>query len=145
MRGRSGVEYSYVRHTPRAGAGWRGRRDRDEMRIIFCGECGEYSLESATKCDICDSSLDEDGWAEVSDDDLIQLDYIDDMEYDSGLPVWEYEVVRLNPSSDALNYNAELLNRMGELGWELVAVESHDDSPGARYGVFKRCWFPELD
>ena len=113
------------------------------MRIIFCSECGEYSLDPATKCDICDSSLPEDGWAEVSEDDLVQLDYVDDMEYESHLPIWEYEVIRLNARADAVKYNTELLNRMGDAGWELVSVESSSDSESVRFGIFKRAWLPE--
>ncbi len=113
------------------------------MRIIFCSECGEYSLDPATKCDICDSSLPEDGWAEVSEDDLVQLDYVDDMEYESHLPIWEYEVIRLNARADAVKYNTELLNRMGDAGWELVSVEPSSDSESVRFGVFKRAWLPD--
>ena len=113
------------------------------MRIIFCSECGEYSLDPATKCDICDSSLPEDGWAEVSEDDLVQLDYVDGMEYESHLPIWEYEVIRLNARADAVKYNTELLNRMGDAGWELVSVESSSDSESVRFGIFKRAWLPE--
>ena len=113
------------------------------MRIIFCSECGEYSLDPATKCDICDSSLPEDGWAEVSGEDLVQLEYVDGMEYESNLPIWEYEVIRLNANLDSVKYNTELLNRMGDAGWELVSVESSSDSTAARYGIFKRAWLPE--
>ncbi len=113
------------------------------MRIIFCSECGEYSLDPATKCDICDSSLPEDGWAEVSGEDLVQLEYVDGMEYESNLPIWEYEVIRLNANLDSVKYNTELLNRMGDAGWELVSVESSSDSAAARYGIFKRAWLPE--
>ena len=113
------------------------------MRIIFCSECGEYSLDPATKCDICDSSLPEDGWAEVSEDDLVQLDYVDEMEYEPNLPIWEYDVIRLNVRADAVKYNAELLNRMGDAGWELVSVESSSDSDSVRFGIFKRAWLPE--
>ena len=113
------------------------------MRIIFCSECGEYSLDPATKCDICDSSLPEDGWAEVSGEDLVQLDYVDGMEYESHLPIWEYEVIKLNTRADAVKYNTELLNRMGDAGWELVSVEPSSDSDSVRFGIFKRAWLPE--
>ncbi len=113
------------------------------MRIIFCSECGEYSLDPATKCDICDSSLPDDGWAEVSGEDLVQLDYVDDMEYEPNLPIWEYEVIKLSPNLDAVKYNTELLNRMGDAGWELVSVESPAELSEARYGIFKRAWLPE--
>ncbi len=110
------------------------------MRIIFCSECGEYSLDPATKCDICDSSLPKDGWAEVSGEDLVQLDYVDDMEYEPNLPIWEYEVIKFNPNSESVAYNMELLNRMGDAGWELVSVESSSET---RYGIFKRAWLPD--
>ena len=113
------------------------------MRIIFCSECGEYSLDPATECDICDSALTEDGWAEVSGEDLVQLDYVDSMEYEPNLPIWEYEVVKLNSNPNAVKYNTELLNRMGDAGWELVSVESSSASSEARYGIFKRAWLPE--
>ncbi len=113
------------------------------MRIIFCSECGEYSIDPATKCDVCDSSLPEDGWADISEEDLVQLDYIDDLEYEPGLPLWEYEVIKLNAKSDAAKYNAELLNRMGDAGWELVSVEASSDFNSTRFGIFKRAWLPE--
>ncbi len=113
------------------------------MRIIFCPECGEYSLDPATKCDICDSSLPDDGWAEVSGEDLVQLDYVDDMDYEPNLPIWEYEVIKLSPGLDSVTYNTELLNRMGDAGWELVSVESSTEKSETRYGIFKRAWLPE--
>ena len=97
-------------------------------------------------CEECQADLSEDGWAEVIAEELHQLEYVDEMELAPGLPTWEYEVVRLKSDAEpgGANYTTELLNRMGEKGWELVNVVPLGDRDGPRYGVFKRSWSEDL-
>lgn len=112
------------------------------MRIYFCPECGAYSAEPSSVCEECFTQLPEDSWAEITDEELQQLEYIEEFDLPPGIPIWEYEVVRLKPDTDlgGLTYDSELLNRMGEKGWELVNIVSLGDGTGPRYGVFKRSW-----
>ena len=112
------------------------------MKIHYCRECGAYSIGSVTVCEECRADLSEDSWAEVTEDELHQLEYVDAFDLTPGVPAWEYEVVRLKSDADAggLNYTNDLLNRMGEKGWELVNVVPLGDRDGPRYGVFKRTW-----
>ena len=120
---------------------------RGEMRIYFCPDCGAHSIGPGTACDECRADLPEDSWAEVSEDELHQLDYVDDFELPPGAPVWEYDVVRLKSDAEAggLTYTTELLDRMGDKGWELVSIVPLADKDGPRYGVFKRSWSEEFE
>ena len=117
------------------------------MKINFCPECGAYTMGSASACEECHSDLPEDGWAEVTEEELRQLEYIDELDLPPGLPSWEYDVVRLKSDAEpgGGNYTVELLNRMGEKGWELVNIVRLGDKDGPRYGGFKRSWSEELE
>ena len=117
------------------------------MRIFFCPECGGYSLGPASHCDECQSPLPEDSWAEVSEEELTQLEYIDDFELPPGLPSWEYDVVRLKSSADddCVRYSNQVLNRMGESGWELVSIVPLAKEGGPNFAVFKRSWIPDYE
>lgn len=112
------------------------------MKIYFCSECGSYSIGSASDCEECRAELSEDSWAEITDEELHTLEYIDEFDLPSGLPVWEYDVVRLKTAAEpgGLTFTSELLNRMGDKGWELVSIAPMGDKDGPRYGVFKRSW-----
>ena len=90
-------------------------------------------------------ALPEDSWDEVAEEELHQLEYIDSLEIPPGLPSWEYDVVKLRAGSDGngLVYYSEVLNRMGDKGWELVSIIPPSDGEVAQYGVFKRSWTPE--
>ena len=81
-------------------------------------------------------------WAEVSEEELRQLEYAEEFDYPVGLPSWEYEVVKLRSDDEfgGLIYTSELLNLMGDKGWELVDIVSLDDKENSRYGIFKRSW-----
>ena len=117
------------------------------MKIYFCQECGEYTLGPTFVCEGCHSNIPDDSWAEVTEEELSQLDYVNEFDFPPGLPSWEYDVVRLKSDSEAggLNYTTELLNRMGEKGWELVNIVPLGVTEGPRYGVFKRSWGDDLD
>ncbi len=112
------------------------------IRIYFCPECGAYSMGESFVCDECHSNIPEDSWAEVSEEELRQLEYAEEFDYPVGLPSWEYEVVKLRSDDDfgGLIYTSELLNLMGDKGWELVDIVSLDDKENSRYGIFKRSW-----
>lgn len=116
-----------------------------DMLVHFCHECGALTLGPATHCGECRAELEEDSWAEVSEEELRQLEYIDEFDLPPGLPAWEYDVIKLKPEADAggLAYNTEVLNRMGEKGWELVSVVSSGRDDGSCYGVFKRSYLAE--
>ncbi len=75
------------------------------------------------------------------------LEYIEEFDLPPGLPTWEYDVIRLKSDTEAggLVYTSELLNRMGERGWELVSIVPLADKDGPRYGVFKRSWLSDYD
>lgn len=113
-----------------------------EMKIYFCQECGAYSFASESTCEECQALIPDDSWANVTQEELDQLDFVDDLDLPPGLPVWEYEVVRLKTDDDdgSLTYTTQLLGRMGEKGWELVDVVSLNGGSNTRFGVFKRCW-----
>lgn len=117
------------------------------MRIFFCPDCGGYSVGPATICDECHAPLPDDSWADITEEDLQQLDYVEEFELPPGVPTWEYDVVKLK--TDAVNggarYTTEILKRMGEKGWELVNIVPLGDKDGPRYGVFKRSWEDEYD
>ncbi len=117
------------------------------MRIYFCPECGGYSPGPASQCDECQAVLPDDSWADVTEEELSQLEYIEEFELPPGLPTWEYDVIKLNTESgtNGISYSTEVLNRMGEKGWELINILPGDDSEGPRYGVFKRSWVPDYE
>ena len=117
------------------------------MRVYFCPNCGAYSLGPVSVCDECQAPLPEDAWAEISEEELRQLEYVDEIDRAPSLPGWEYEVLRLKSDAEAggLNYTTELLNRMGEKGWELVSIVPLGDKDGPRYGVFKRSWAEDYE
>jgi hypothetical protein len=117
------------------------------MRIYFCPECGSYSAYPGPFCDDCQAQIDEETWAEVTDEEIRQLDYIEEFDVSPGLPVWEYDVVKLKPDYEegGLEYTTALLNRMGDKGWELVNVTPLGDQDGPRYGVFKRSWMSDYE
>ena len=117
------------------------------MIVHFCQDCGALTLGPATICGECHAELDEDSWAEVSEEELQQLEYIDEFDMPQGLPSWEYDVIRLKSDADTggLAYNTEVLNRMGEKGWELVSIVPLGDRDGPRYGVFKRSYIVDLE
>jgi hypothetical protein len=117
------------------------------MKIFFCPECGGYSLGPASSCDECQAELPEDSWAEVTEEELQQLEYVDDFHLPSSLPTWEYDVVKLKPDADegGLSYTTTLLKKMGDKGWELVNITPLSDENGSRYGIFKRVWEEESE
>jgi len=117
------------------------------MRIYFCPECGGYSLGPASQCDECQAVLPEDSWADISEEELSQLEYIEDLELPPGMPTWEYEVVKLSTASgvNGISYSTGVLKRMGEKGWELINILPGEDSGVLRYGVFKRSWAPDYE
>ena len=110
------------------------------MKIFFCPECGGYSLGPASNCDECQSELPEDSWAEVTEEELQQLEYVEDFHPPSGLPTWEYDAIKLKSDSDqgGLEYTTVLLKRMGDKGWELVNITSLGAEEDQKYAVFKR-------
>ena len=125
----------------------RCERTDQPMRIFFCPECGAYSKVPASQCDRCQAAVPEDSWDEVSEEELHQLEYIHEHELPPGLPSWEYDVVRLRSGADGsgMVYNSEVLNRMGDKGWELVSILTPGEGETAQYGVFKRSWTPEYE
>jgi hypothetical protein len=54
--------------------------------------------------------------------------------HDAGIMKWEYKIVS---DSMAQRITGELLNKMGEDHWELIAIHFYDDS-GINEAVFKR-------
>ena len=114
------------------------------MKIYFCPECGGYSLGPASSCDECQSELPGDSWAEVTEEELQQLEYADDFILPSGLPSWEYDVIKFKTDLEEGGrvYTSNLLKRMGDKGWELVDITTLDGQ-GNKYGIFKRAWDDE--
>ena len=112
------------------------------MIVHFCPDCGSYSLGPVIACDECHAALPEDSWAEVTHDELHQLEYVEELDAPPGLPSWEYDVVKLKSDAEAggAAYTSALLRRMGEKSWELVSVVPLGDRDGPRYAVFKRSW-----
>ena len=96
----------------------------------------------ATSCDECQTDLPEDSWAEITEEELQQLEYVEDFDLPHGVSTWEYDVVRLKTDTDegGLRYTTSLLKRMGDKGWELVNITPLGDKDGPRYGIFKRMW-----
>jgi len=116
------------------------------MRIYFCPECGAYDFGDGSVCIDCDEPIPTDSWADLTEEELADLDYADEFELPPGLPSWEYEVINLEPvaEDDRRQYTAQLLNSMGEKGWELVSIEAPSQSSARRYGVFKRAWIEDF-
>ena len=112
------------------------------MKIYFCPECGAYDFGDGNVCADCDEPIPDDSWADVSVDELAELDFAEEYELPPGLPSWEYEVIRFESvaQDDKRNYALQLLNSMGDKGWELVSIEAPDGQSTARFGVFKRAW-----
>ena len=113
------------------------------MKIFFCPECGGYTLGPASSCDECQADLPGDSWAEVTEEELQQLQYAEDFHLPSGIPGWEYDVIKFK--SDGLDeggvsYSASLLKKMGDSGWELIDITSFGNKNDQKYGVFKRPW-----
>lgn len=117
------------------------------MRVYFCPDCGAYSTNDSSTCEECQAEIGDESWADITSEELHQLDYVEDLDLPPGLPSWEYDVIRLKPesSNSSMTYTSEILNRMGEKGWELVSVVPIDEEAGARYGVFKRSWDAEFE
>ena len=132
------------------------------MKLYFCPECGAYDFGNADVCQECQAPIPEDSWADVSDEDVTQLDYIEGFDLLEGLPTWEYEVIKMKGHANGLEgngrgaddedilektrvYNEHLFNRMGDKGWELVNIVPLGDKDGPRYGVFKRAWLEEFE
>ena len=111
------------------------------MKIYFCPECGGYTLGPASSCDECQAELPSDSWADVTEEELQQLEYADDFVIPSGLPAWEYDVVKFKTDLEEGGpvYTSNLLKRMGDKGWELVDITTLDGQ-GNKYGIFKRAW-----
>ncbi len=118
-----------------------------QIRIYFCPECGAYSMGESSTCEECQSDIPEDSWAEVSEEELRQLEYAEEFDYPTGMPSWEYEVLKIKADDEVsgLIYTTELLNLMGEKGWELVDIVSIGDKEDSRYGIFKRSWEAAYD
>ena len=116
------------------------------MKIYFCPECGTYDFGDASVCVDCDEPIPADSWADISEDDLAELDYVEEFELPPGLPSWEYEVVRLEivAEDDRREYTSHLLNSMGSRGWELVSIEAPGKGSDRHYGVFKRAWMEDF-
>ena len=116
------------------------------MRIYFCPDCGSYAVGPASACEECRTELPEEAWVEVTEEELGQLEYVDELDLPPGIPTWEYDVVRLKSAEPegGLTYTAELLDRMGEKGWELVNIVPLGDPGGHPYAVFKRGWSGEV-
>ena len=113
------------------------------MKVYFCPECGAYDFGAGMVCEDCAEPIPTDGWIDLSEDELAELDYVEEFELPPGLPSWEYEVMRLEAVvDDKLDYTTRLLNSMGSKGWELISIETL--GKGAHYGVFKRGWLEDI-
>lgn len=113
------------------------------MKIFFCPECGGYSLGPASSCDECQAALPEDSWAEVTEEELQQLQYIEDFHLPEGVPMWEYDVIKLQSDDRdgrAMFYTTTLLKKMGDTGWELIEIIPLSNNSNSKYAVFKRPW-----
>ena len=116
------------------------------MKIYFCPECGAYDFTDGSTCLDCNEPIPPDSWADISEEEIGELDYAEEFELPPGLPSWEYEVVKLESvaEDDRLQYTMHLLNSMGDKGWELVSIEGGRKSDAKQYGVFKRAWLEEF-
>ena len=86
------------------------------MKIYFCPECGAYDFDEGEVCVDCEEPIPEDSWADVSEEELAELDYADEFELPPGLPSWEYEVVRLETiaEDDKQQFAMQLLKQDGQ-------------------------------
>ena len=116
------------------------------MKIYFCPACGAYDFSDGSTCVDCNEPIPSDSWADVTEEEIAELDYAEEFELPLGLPSWEYEVVRLEAvaEDDRLQYTMHLLNSMGDKGWELVSIEGGGGRNERQYGVFKRAWLEDF-
>ncbi len=116
------------------------------MKIYFCPECGSYDLGDGSVCGDCDEPIPTDSWADLTEEEIADLDYAYGFELPPGLPSWEYEVVRLEvvAEDDRQQYTMRLLNSMGDKGWELVSIGALGRNDDRHYGVFKRAWLEDF-
>ena len=116
------------------------------MKIYFCPECGAYDFGDGSVCVDCDEPIPTDSWADVSEEELAELDYAEEFELPPGLPSWEYEVIRLETVAEdgKQQYTMQMLNSMGDGGWELVSIGAIGRNDNRRYGVFKRAWLEDF-
>ena len=116
------------------------------MKIYFCPDCGAYDFGAGDLCVDCDEPIPYDNWTDVSEEELAELDYADEFDLPPGLPSWEYEVMRLDTiaEDDRQHYTMQLLNSMGDKGWELVSIGALGRNDDSQYGVFKRAWLEDF-
>lgn len=116
------------------------------MKVYFCPECGAYDFGADTVFCDCEEPIPSDGWSDMTEEELAELDYIEEFELPPGLPSWEYEVVRIKTTSedDRLDYTLHMLNSMGDRGWELVNIVPLGSNAAINYGVFKRAWIEDI-
>lgn len=116
------------------------------MKVYFCPECGAYDYGTESACCDCDEPIPSDGWSDVTEEELAELDYIEEFDLPPGLPSWEYEVIRIKTASedDRLDYTLHMLNSMGDRGWELVNIVPLGNNADVNYGVFKRAWIEDI-
>ena len=116
------------------------------MKIYFCPDCGAYDFGAGDLCVDCDEPIPHDNWTDVSEEELAELDYADEFDLPPGLPSWEYEVMRLDTiaEDDRQHYTIQLLNSMGDKGWELVSIGALGRNDDSQYGVFKRAWLEDF-
>ena len=116
------------------------------MKIYFCPDCGAYDFGAGDLCVDCDEPIPYDNWTDVSEEELAELDYADEFDLPPGLPSWEYEVMRLDSvaEDDRQYYTMQLLNSMGDKGWELVSIGALGRNDDSQYGVFKRAWLEDF-
>ena len=116
------------------------------MKIYFCPECGAYDFNDGNTCVDCNEPIPPDSWADVTQEEIAELDYAEEFELPPGLPSWEYEVIKLETvaEDDKLHYTMHLLNSMGDKGWELVSIEAGGGREDKQYGVFKRAWLEDI-
>ena len=110
------------------------------MKIFFCPECGGYSLGPASSCDECQADLPEDSWAEVTEEELQQLQYVEDFHLPEGTPVWVIKLKADDSDERTISYTTALLKKMGDTGWELIDITSFSNKSDYKYAVFKRLW-----
>ena len=116
------------------------------MRMYFCPDCGAYEVGNTEICNECSIPIPDDNKIELQDEDIVQIDFIDGLDTQPDVPACEYEVIRLKPNeSEASRLLLEnILNNMGDKGWELVNLVSHSNQERPLFGVFKRPWFGDV-
>ena len=50
------------------------------MKIYFCPECGAYDFGDGSVCIDCDEPIPTDSWADLTEEELADLDYADEFE-----------------------------------------------------------------